>query len=311
MTSFLVIKNIKAHRASMFQTSWCISPAPIMPSFLFVEALRYEIFKKTKIDISPSGIQIIHHYSSPFIETFKNKGQNLKRLIMIKGAHLFGYKNKKSVSQISMQPEALCDYCISIVIKCEIDSDILNKSFLNEIKNKIFKMRFAGGNIENHPAFHITTMDQLESSLKYINSGYLVTDAGHIFENNLNIEDLDPVEAFLLSTQRINKETSWIVPANLGYSILTDFEERKGAREDPFHHEPVLHAFAEPMIGLVQFKSLKNIISLIDKKNHGKEDDFWNMEIENDEVVQDEIDFKINYWTSRWDRDCFLISAVD
>lgn len=45
---------------------------------------------------------------------------------------------------------------------------------------------------------------------------------------------------------------SWIVPTTLGYAPLTEFADRIGAREG------CPHAYAEPLVGLVQYVSVNH-----------------------------------------------------
>lgn len=44
----------------------------------------------------------------------------------------------------------------------------------------------------------------------------------------------------------------WVIPATLGYASLTGFAARGGAREG----KP--HAYAEPLVGLVQYVTLRD-----------------------------------------------------
>ena len=45
--------------------------------------------------------------------------------------------------------------------------------------------------------------------------------------------------------------TGWLAPAVLGYAATTNYARRTGVRAD------FLHAFAEPLVGLVQFVSVR------------------------------------------------------
>jgi len=61
-------------------------------------------------------------------------------------------------------------------------------------------------------------------------------------------DDGDEVEA-----EVIDPERKWLLPAVMGYATITPFAQRVGVRED------VPHAFAEPLVGLVHYKSVRQV----------------------------------------------------
>lgn len=220
--STIVIK-LEVSKASMLQSISFISPAPVFAAVMAMHALEMKL-KQRRIHLGIKGIGMIHHDYKPWVEIMEGHPD---QLVQRRGAYQFDSEEPQSTP---IQPAALMDIEWSLIVECEH-----SVSQQDAITRVIESMRFAGGQIKRA---HVTLFDDLDEALRSIGSGFWIDDI-----TKHAPKDKDPVQRMIEASQ----SEPWVMPTNLGYALLTKPQDRSGARDG----KP--HAFAEHMIGMVQF----------------------------------------------------------
>lgn len=236
--SYLKI-SIDVSKGSMMQSIGIISPAPIFACVMAMHALDKELAKSPGGAIlGVEGVGIIHRDYKPWVELLQGKSNHVgvNALVQQRGGCLFGNDGKKPAEN-SLQPAALADYELEIILKCRHDvGDV------NAVRDRLLEMRLAGGVITNAHITQIDTWDNIKVSL---HGGFWVDDASDEISAHGN-----PVDG--LVSALLQQKGNWIMPATLGYALIEPpAKERKGARDG------LDHAFAEHMIGLVRFVPMR------------------------------------------------------
>lgn len=235
--STLVI-DITARKTNMLQALGILTPAPVLPAVLAMHALD----KKMNNRLGVRGVGLIHRHATPWMEYLDQKTKNgdvylQPRLVQRRGAYLFD--NEKNVQGIPMQPMALADIELTLLLDCEHD---VSEGVLGEVKNTLYAMRLAGGPIQKAAVRAFSDWDKAVSILR---GGRWIDDVTVMIAFR---DEPNPVRALLSATR--SRKGEWVVPANLGYALLEDPGERTGARDG------YPHAFVENMIGLVRYTPL-------------------------------------------------------
>lgn len=221
--STIVIK-LEVSKASMLQSISFISPAPVFAAVMAMHALEMNL-KQHRIHLGVKGVGMVHHDYKPWAE-FINGLDHLNQ----RRSDCQFCGNKKSPDKASIQPVALMDMDWSLVVDCE--HSVTQK---DSITRAIEKMRLAGGQIKKT---QVTIFDELNEAMNSVRSGFWIDDVTRHSQN-----ERDPAQSLIETSQ----SKPWVIPANLGYALLTKPQERSGSRDG----KP--HAFVENMIGMVQF----------------------------------------------------------
>ena len=117
-----------------------------------------------------------------------------------------------------------------------------------EAREFLHRARLSGGLVTGHG--EIVLEDSLEAAFDRVGNGYVVTDRRDMLEDKGKNQAELLVEA-LGAQPSAGEDNTWLSAACLGYAAITPFEHRGGARCG------YTHAFAEPLVGMVQYRSLR------------------------------------------------------
>jgi CRISPR-associated protein Csy2 len=230
---------------------------------------------------SAIGVAIIHHTAQLHGEQFGYFRPEQRRGAVFIDEGDYSSKNKHA---LSLQPTASFSGEFSLIVQFDEYAEIS----VQEVKTFLMRARLAGGQILEHGKPSVFTS---ENELRQqIRSGYWLIDRCDLMQkangedwldvllrvtakrdwrkpsdslpaadapnDDDDTEDNDTDDSSEDSWQqqeiRTPLRSSWIVPTTLGYALLTAAVARAGAREG------YPHAFAEPLVGPVQYVSPRN-----------------------------------------------------
>lgn len=245
---YLLLPRLQIQAANAQAAWWLINTAPVLAANLFAHNLG------RKTGIFPEGVGIIHHHSQLLGERLGERFYGRLRPQQRRGAVFIDnddYSSKNKYA-LSLQPTVTCHLHWSLLLAYDDARDIPSG---NRIDAFLSGARLAGGQIIDHAKpMMLETKDAIR---KAVRSGYWLIERSDLMAT----AEGDPLDVLIrASTQpklRRNDDsgseqdrTSWIVPATLGYAPITEFAHRGGVREG------VPHAYAEPLVGLVQYVSV-------------------------------------------------------
>lgn len=266
MSAYLLIPEIEVRNANAQPVWWMIGPPPITAYLGFARALCLHLGDGAKMD----GLAIVHH-------DIQFLGEEFTRIS--KSGHLF-YEDfrphqfraasfideKKDYSStnkhaLSSQPTARCHIKVSLVIRFDEESKFLS----NTLESGFLRGgRIAGGQIVRHGAHRIFVgHDALAKVRRSIGPGWLIVERQDLMKKEESDRDMLDVlirQTVLFKTKEERQKNPWLLPTNLGFIQISERKNRKNVRDG------LPHAYAEPLVGIVQYKSLGD-------KNLGLE--FW------------------------------------
>ena len=154
--------------------------------------------------------------------------------------------SSKNKNALSLQPTARCDLTVSLAIVFEEDAKVDMEKVTKFLRNA----RIAGGVVGSDlpDPILLSTMGQVRDSLK---RGFALHARLDLMEPTSEKDTLDALLQATLPTKENQKANPWVMPATFGYATVTEIKDRVWTRDG----HP--HAFAEPLVGLVQLNSLK------------------------------------------------------
>lgn len=261
--SFLLLPHLKVQSANAMACGFIINSTPIMAITQFVHNLVVR-----HMDCDVLGVAVRHHHAEH--QALEDVGYDVmphqrRSAVLINERDYVGKGSQGPT--LSAQPTASCNLDVSLLIEFEgINDEDALQAFLRTA-------RLAGGQVISHGKPE--TADTADEALK----GF--TSSGHwLIERPELIEETDPLgsafdamERTAISAERaeqLRKESpddqnrplheithAWVVPTVLGYQAITDFAEREGVRlqtsPDTGELTATRHAYAEPLIGMVQY----------------------------------------------------------
>jgi len=258
--SFIVIPHIEVQRANALATPWAITMTPVFAYTMFAHAIGCDL------DAIPDAVAIIHHDAQFLAETDLFKGFGFYPHQFRGSGYIdHGDYSSKNKHALSLQPTASMNTEVSLVLFFE-DS---NPSIAS-VSNSLRKRHLAGGLIiSNHEP---RLMDTWSDVLQSISSGFILTD------QSFELSGGDGRISRLIDLMYLDKGDRWLSPSVLGYAAITPFESRKNARDN------AMHAFAEPLMGLIEFHSIRKL------KDQASE------------IATNSVDFPC-FWVSSWLQD--------
>lgn len=260
MSNVLIIPRINVTKYNVLTTQYLITPTPVYAINMFIHNLQL------KTGVQCKQVSIVHHdfqykagvgdYNALFFE--KQKGA-----MFIDGVDYAGNSSTTPPSKmgsIGEQPSCLGDMTISLIIDAEdiLDSDLYN------IEKFLYSAKIAGGNIQSFQTPKICNIDKV---FNHIKSGFFVEDRKDLITPNEN-----QLEQYIDLLDKNNKTNSWLSSTTLGYAKLTKEKIKPGVRNS------VEHCFVEPLIGLIQYKSIH------DFKQNISDIKFWKYDWINQDV---------------------------
>ncbi|MHB1229655.1 MAG: type I-F CRISPR-associated protein Csy2 [Halothiobacillus sp.] len=234
---YLIIPRIKVQRANALATPWAVTLSPVFACTLFTHALGLDT------DTQPNAVGIVHHDAQLLTESrmssksFGHYPQQFRAATFIDQTD-YSSKNKYA---LSLQPTVSMNIEISLILLFEDKCPSPSK-----VEASLYQRRIAGGLIIEHGRPVI--MESLDEALRAISGGFFLVDrSDEIRSDKGRIESL----LSLVNDQPPpGMKRRWLSPAVMGYATLTDFAQRQGARE------AMPHAYAEPLVGMIEYHSV-------------------------------------------------------
>jgi CRISPR-associated protein Csy2 len=192
-------------------------------------------------------VALVHHSQEPLGQRFNGLFSPQQRRA---AAYTFEYKSRngrdyssKNEHALSLQPTATAHMTMSII------AEVSGLHSSNAITDALYAGRFSGGQIVAHR--DVALFDSLDEARGSIASGFCVMDRRDLLMSS----EKAPHAALIdyLGCDPGKDGQSWMSAACLGYAAVTAFKMRDGARGG------YAHAFGEPLIGLVQYRSVRAI----------------------------------------------------
>jgi len=190
-----------------------------------------------------SGVAIVHHHLEFRAEKLgRDLSPHQFRAAGLINGNDYASTNKHA---LALQPSVRCNVTVSLALECEDEARLA----ADVVGDWLARARIAGGTVS--PDFGKPQLglewDQLTEQLKI---GFSVVERSDLMQPQIG--EHDRLDAFLRATSRDQRATDpFVSPALLGYRAITAFKERERTRGD------YPHAFAEPLIGLTQFKPIR------------------------------------------------------
>ncbi|WP_215842091.1 type I-F CRISPR-associated protein Csy2 [Acidithiobacillus montserratensis] len=266
---FLVIPHIQISHANAMQAWWLMAPPSPMTVQGFVRAMGLKCgFHHKSVALALHDVQWLtqekgnRHFV--VVDDANVRFWNHKVLPQQpQGAtYIDGQDHIQSSFAKGLQPTARCHAEMSVVV--DIGESPLNLRLVNDF---LWSARIGGGAITEHgePCVCAST----EEALKKIGGGFWIMDRADLALQKMQEDRLSGVEAVIsvlgenarhryhysrLPEQKrgeLPKPKSWLSANLVGFAALEDPKQRIGVRED------VLHAYAEPLVGLIQYRSIR------------------------------------------------------
>jgi CRISPR-associated protein Csy2 len=188
---------------------------------------------------------VVHDYrlrAEKIAKTYSWLPHQLRAAALINGDD-YSSKNKNA---LSLQPTARCDLTVSLAIVFEEGASV------DQDKLEVFmrSARIAGGvvSVNSLDPVYLDNMGQVRERL---GTGSALHARPDLMVPASGEDTLDALLRATQPTREAREANPWIIPATMGYAKVTKAQERVWTRDGH------LHAFAEPLVGLVQLKSLK------------------------------------------------------
>lgn len=268
MSFLAVIPHIRVQAANLHTSGILLGGAPLMASGMFAHALARQL------GIQDTGVIYIHHDRQDLGGFAYRRFTPAQR----RGSTFINKKDysSKNPHVLSLQPTASCHLHVSLVIRF----DGRRRPRLSDLRNLLANSRFAGGQIVS--VGEVAWADDNEQSLKNIlnasiKTGFAVLDRHDVLLTYQQSQNLNRLQAFTrilaLTKDGLNHAfgehngLSFLSATNLGYALLEDPKtDRTGVRQAYAPAKqgngdvlPTPHAYAEPLIGLVQYVSIRQL----------------------------------------------------
>lgn len=239
--TYLVFPRVRVQAANMLAASFLIGGPPVFAAYGLGEALCFHLGGGAKV----TGMALIHHdreaLGQSFYGVFSPQQRRAAAFTFGNSANGSDYSSKNAHA-LSLQPVACAHLRVSVIWEME--------QVMDEVKARDFlhRARLSGGLVTGHG--EIVLEDSLKAAFDRVGNGYVVKDRRDLLENRGKHQAELLVEA--LGTQPVTGEdNTWLSATCVGYAAITPFEHRGGVRGG------YAHAFAEPLVGMVQYRSLR------------------------------------------------------
>ena len=251
--TYLILSNFSVQSANIMTNTAMINGAPLFAAWGMGHALEREMHgpKVTGVCLVVHGIESLGEHETAIFEPSQRRGAAFTFEKSRNGSDYV-----KNSIHLSLQPEATGHMRVSLIFEL---SEALH-SVPNAVDLFLNFGKFSGGLITSYdtPALH----DDRSTLLECIPAGKVVLDRRDVMSPG------NPIEQLVTAIGTYSGK--WLSATNIGFSAITDFQVRGGARNG------YLHAFAEPLIGITEYVSTE-------KRMHGY------------------------FWRSQWEEDSFLM----
>jgi CRISPR-associated protein Csy2 len=267
--TYLLIPRLQVQGANAQATWWLVNSTPVMACTMFGHALGRHLNQPA------TGVAILHHATQLHGEQFGYFRPEQRRGAVFIDKVDYSSKNKHA---LSLQPTATFSGEFSLIVRFGEMAEVS----LAKVEEFLLRARLAGGQIIEHGQCRMTTPKELS---QHVRSGYWLIDrrdlmrkadgedwldvllrvtaqpdwrkradaASPVASGNEDdgVDHEDEEDPWQFTATRTPLPASWMVATNLGYALLTSVVPRAGAREG------YPHAFAEPLVGPVQYVSVR------------------------------------------------------
>ena len=272
MSFLAVIPHIQVQGANLQTSGILLGGVPLMASTMFAHALA------RKLSVKDTGVIYIHHDRQDLGGFAYGRFTPAQR----RGSAFINKNDysSKNPNALSLQPTASCHLHLSLVIRF----DGRRRPRLADLQKLLMNSRFAGGQITRYG--EVEWADDSEKSLKdvlsnTIKTGFVVLDRQDVLLAYQQSQNLNRLQAFTrllaLTKDGLNHAfgeyhgLSFLSATNLGYALLEEPKtDRTGVRQAYTLDNDVIetpHAYAEPLIGLVQYVSIRQLLNVANAQN--------------------------------------------
>lgn len=266
MSFLAVIPHIRVQGANLQTSGILLSGVPLMASTMFAHALA------RKLGVKDTGVIYIHHDRQDLGGFAYGRFTPAQR----RGSAFINKNDysSKNPNALSLQPTASCHLHLSLVIRF----DGRRRPRLADLQKLLMNSRFAGGQITSYG--EVEWADDNKKTLKdvlgnTIKTGFVVLDRHDVLLAYQQSQNLNRLQAFTrllaLTKDGLNHAfgeyhgLSFLSATNLGYALLEEPKtDRTGVRQAYTLDNDVIetpHAYAEPLIGLVQYMSIRQLLN--------------------------------------------------
>ena len=239
--SYLVFPRVRVQAANMLSASFLMGGPPVFAAYGLGEALCFHLGGGAKV----TGMALIHHnreaLGQSFYGVFSPQQRRAAAFTFGKSANGSAYSSKNPHA-LSLQPVACAHLRVSIIWEREQVAGV------KEAREFLHRARLSGGLVTGHG--EIVLEDSLEAAFDRVGNGYVVTDRRDMLEDKGKNQAELLVEA-LGAQPSAGEDNTWLSATCRGDPAISSFEHRGGARCG------YPHAFAEPLVGMVQYRSLR------------------------------------------------------
>lgn len=248
MSYYLLIKKLKVTQANALSSAYAVTSAPIMAANLFAHAIGIAT------DTPHTGVAMIHHDARYRADKDLKAGFGIVQFQQKRAASFINKDDYATgTTSLALQPAANIDLLTSLVI--EFDSPPDTEAVQAFIRNG----RFAGGQIEKVGEIVVFHEYDEEGFSSIPGSGYWLLDRRDCLEGENPAEEMIKHLGTKPSAEAGN---AWLTPVVAGYALISAPQDNvQGVRSLSDDSYPQ-HAFAEPMLGLAQYVSVRSCESM-------------------------------------------------
>lgn len=247
MSQFIVLLPRMEVTGANAQAAWWFLAPPSPTAYVgFGQALAMKCLPPEELATFVGVGVVVHDYrlrAEKVEGAYSLRPHQLRAAALINAAD-YSSKNKNA---LSLQPSARCDLTVSMAIVFEEGANV----DMDQVKIFLENARIAGGVVE--PDFPgALTFESMQQVKRRIKTGFALYARPDLMIPAAGEDTLDALLRATLPTKENRAANPWVMPATLGFATVTPIRDRVWTRDG----HP--HAFAEPLVGLVQLKSLQN-----------------------------------------------------
>lgn len=252
MSQIIVIPHIKVQNANLQTSGFILGGAPLMAAAMFCHNLA-RLLKTQDL-----GFILVHHDRQDLGGSAYGRFTPAQR----RGAVFIGKKDYSSKNKyaLSLQPTASCHLEISLII------DFKRVQDMKKLTDIVQRSRFAGGQIIG--VHELAECESTEAALALIRNGFVVQDRKDLlqhYQQQFQVNRLQALAQLLSHKPDADipdipaQKLSWLAATTLGYALLeSPTIARTGIRQAD-QQQSTAHAYAEPLVGLIQYQSLHQV----------------------------------------------------
>ena len=246
MSQFIVLLPRMEVTGANAQAAWWFLAPPSPTAYVgFGQALALKCLPPdAQHEFIGVGV-VVHDYrlrAEKVEGTYQWLPHQLRAAALINGDD-YSSKNKNA---LSLQPTARCDLTVSLAVVFNEDA----KVDMKQVTKFLYNARIAGGVVGSDSPEPIL-LEKMGQARDAIKRGFALHARPDLMEPASGEDTLDALLRATLPTKENRLANPWVMPATFGYATVKKIQDRVWTRDG----HP--HAFAEPLVGLVQLKSLK------------------------------------------------------